>query len=461
MRVFTRGIIVERAVSCTEQILAWSSPRRSSARGRMITNAMNLAPASTGLATVLVFLLVVHGPMKASGSQAAFPEPSQKLLSNSDSHAHCARSMRESDGFICERDALWEIEKQAARRMAFKQAEPFSLMCRGTFSDRVPYAYGFLNAINWYEMYWEPELSCVKERVGIAGDGGKYVCHTDSLAPGKPCLVYSAGSNNDFSFEDAVHAIWPHCEIHTFDPTLISRGLEVKNQPYVNFHPWGLGGSNDPARMFFTLSEAMRRLGHEGREITIFKVDIEHSEYPAFEAMEREGSFPFQQLLIEVHNPKKNGQLFLTLRNNGFAIFSKETNYFTTQCMEYVFGRVGRAFFEIIDDPLVVRGYQCNASVITAGKAYPGARDQSRPSAAPRPQYDGNSQNKDSRGPSLIELEAELAGKRKRLDDVNDRLTKVPDPSHAAQIRSQIVQLQKDVGNLEQRIVALKSHLRM
>ena len=48
------------------------------------------------------------------------------------------------------------------------------------------------------------------------GDGGKWVCDPHRITEQKDCLVYSVGSNNDFSFEMAVlKDIGPHCEIHT------------------------------------------------------------------------------------------------------------------------------------------------------------------------------------------------------------------------------------------------------
>ncbi|KAA8499542.1 hypothetical protein FVE85_7127 [Porphyridium purpureum] len=419
---------------------------------------------------VLALVLVAYLRMPAPASLQA-NEPSVKIVHSDQRHSHCARSLRESDGFICERDDLWEIEKQAARRMADKQAVTFDLMCRGTFSGRVPYAYGFQQGVNWYQMYWEPELSCVKERVGVFGDGGKYVCHTDSLEPEKPCLVYSAGSNNDFSFEDDMHTIWPHCEIHTFDPTLKERHLQPKNPSYVNFHPWGLSGQNDPARMYFTLSEVMRRLNHTGRDITVFKVDIEHAEYETFEAMGREGSFPFQQLLIEVHDPKKNGQLFLMLREHGFAIFAKEVNFFGIPCcMEYVFGRVGRAFFEMIHDPWITKGYQCNESVINAGKLHPTGGDQkvgihhpmsrvqSSLGATPTSTLLGMERRKQR----LVSMEKDMAAKLAHIAELDKRAedeSAQGDAKRASQSRAEAEDLRIVVRNLEVKISAMKDML--
>ena len=67
--------------------------------------------------------------------------------------------------------------------------------------------------------YFEPEWNCEDEvRLGSAivssGDGPKFVCGSDVLASTEDCVVYSIGSNYDFSFEYAVNRIAPQCEIH-------------------------------------------------------------------------------------------------------------------------------------------------------------------------------------------------------------------------------------------------------
>ena len=67
--------------------------------------------------------------------------------------------------------------------------------------------------------YFKPEWNCEDEvRLGSAivssGDGPKFVCGSDVLASTEDCVVYSIGSNYDFSFEYAVNRIAPQCEIH-------------------------------------------------------------------------------------------------------------------------------------------------------------------------------------------------------------------------------------------------------
>lgn len=51
---------------------------------------------------------------------------------------------------------------------------------------------------------------------GKVGDGGKWICDAHRIREQEECLVYSIGSNNDFSFEASVlKDIGQHCEIHT------------------------------------------------------------------------------------------------------------------------------------------------------------------------------------------------------------------------------------------------------
>ncbi|VDI18203.1 Hypothetical predicted protein [Mytilus galloprovincialis] len=48
-------------------------------------------------------------------------------------------------------------------------------------------------------------------------DGGWNVCHDKPYRPPVPCLVYSFGINNDFSFDDFIVKTYG-CDVHSFDP---------------------------------------------------------------------------------------------------------------------------------------------------------------------------------------------------------------------------------------------------
>ena len=135
----------------------------------------------------------------------------------------------------------------------------------------------------FYQNHYEPDFVCRYERrIGKVGDGGKWICDPHRIAKQKECLVYSVGSNNDFSFEEAVlRDIGPHCEIHTFDFGDYAAGAERVgtrlhdgvNKTAVAYHQVGVG-LDDPPR-FKSLKTIVEELGHVNRTVDIFKIDCE------------------------------------------------------------------------------------------------------------------------------------------------------------------------------------------
>uniref|UniRef100_A0A7S0KEF8 Methyltransferase domain-containing protein n=1 Tax=Ostreococcus mediterraneus TaxID=1486918 RepID=A0A7S0KEF8_9CHLO len=202
--------------------------------------------------------------------------------------------------------------------------------------------------------YFEPEWTCEDEvRLGkgvvSSGDGPKFVCGSDVLASTKECIVYSIGSNYDFSFEYAVNKIAPQCEIHTFDGTLnltkraLPEGLKEKN---IHFHNWNivsdcrseeLAKLNSPSHCVF---DSLQKLNHhESTMINWLKIDCEGCEFtviPKFTG----SSVKIDQIMIEVHgtNALRIESLFSSLHNAGMMIFHKERNHWGCdgyRCVEY------------------------------------------------------------------------------------------------------------------------------
>ena len=200
-------------------------------------------------------------------------------------------------------------------------------------------------APEWYQRNWEPAFTCQHERrIGQMGDGGKWVCDPHRIHK-KSCLVYSVGSENDFSFEEAVWTmVSPECEIHTFDPTI---GEQPSNLPAgnIHFHPWGLAAQDDG--VFKTLPTIITELGHTGREIDIFKIDCEGCELNTYRGW-FEGATNIRQIQIELHGgtegrpPVQAQKLMLFLKSNGYVIFHKEPNiqHGGGSCVEYSFLRL-------------------------------------------------------------------------------------------------------------------------
>ena len=192
------------------------------------------------------------------------------------------------------------------------------------------------------------------DRVGKRGDGGKWVCDPWRLAVSEaPCLVYSFGSRNDFSFENSLLEILPDCEVHTFDHT--SNPPRPSDNSCIVFHKLGL--ASDAATStddLHTLGQIMTELNHTGRHIAVLKVDIESAEYPVFKSLlssNEELLLRVRQILLEIHFNKKSrapaiNEMMDGLHALGFAIFSKEPNLLTKgKCVEYSFVRLSKSFF--------------------------------------------------------------------------------------------------------------------
>ena len=196
------------------------------------------------------------------------------------------------------------------------------------------------------------------------GDGPKWVCDPHRIAVSanttKGCLVYSIGSNNDFSFETAVHDhISEKCEIHTFDPTV---GASPTEKPdFVDFHPWGLGSSDEDGKVVLkTMPTLVKDLGHENRQIDIFKIDCEGCEWTTYKDWFGSG-VNIKQVQVELHygtleddryahlehpGPVAHN-FFLHLESLGYVIFHKEPNTLGCKgnCIEFSLIKMEKSFW--------------------------------------------------------------------------------------------------------------------
>ncbi|CAF2064730.1 unnamed protein product [Rotaria magnacalcarata] len=249
----------------------------------------------------------------------------------------CRLSMKESDNWFCESDSDWK------RRKILHHIQDK----RNRISN---------SRSLFFQNNWEPTIQCAFERrLGNTGDGGKWVCDIHRFGGNNTkILVYSFGSNGDFSFERAIQEQFPKAEIHTFDLGVYQCPANV-----CTFHQVRLGdGKNDSSKSFQTI---VTDLGHARREIHLLKVDIEGSEYNLFEEMFRISTdktiqvMPYvRQILFEIHLPtdrselssQRTHRLFELFRANNYAIFHKEANLFDAQnVFEYALLHVNRAFF--------------------------------------------------------------------------------------------------------------------
>jgi hypothetical protein len=199
-------------------------------------------------------------------------------------------------------------------------------------------SYGGATGRVWYQNNWEPRIPCVEEmRMGLHGDGGKWVCDPLCLLVRNNCLVYSFGSNNQFDFEEAIVKAF-ECKAHTFDHTI---GTPVA-PPGITFHPFGLAGSKESTSAALkSIDEMIEENGHFNTTIDILKMDIEGAEFLFLsnprnvEWMKRS----VRQFLVEFHfqGPESQEKVARSLTDAGFRVFHKEPNTLGCggDCIEY------------------------------------------------------------------------------------------------------------------------------
>jgi len=201
--------------------------------------------------------------------------------------------------------------------------------------------------------------SCNKTCIGgkCGEDASKIACGVEDNQMEAPCVVYSIGGNNRWSFEDDIIKKTP-CEVHTFDCTGRESRFDKREHPRSTFHYVCLGSKNKKATKdygeFWTLEKIQKTLGHN--VIDLLKVDIEGYEFPMFESwptlthyMSSETALPMQ-VLVEVHYQThmpelgnrtrqwKFGTDMINLQarflNMGYAVVVRDDNKACRHCTE-------------------------------------------------------------------------------------------------------------------------------
>ncbi|CAF0883088.1 unnamed protein product [Adineta ricciae] len=266
------------------------------------------------LLCVVILLFVLHRIYQSCAKL-------DSSLANND----CEQSLLESDGFICESKAVWNERKQ------------------------IHHAQDDLNAVRhpdpvFFSTNWESTFHCSStRRIGTRGDGGKWVCDSYRLKSQANCLIYSVGSNGDFSFETEIKKLIPHCEVHAFDKNVYSCPTNV-----CTFHAITFGDGVVPNNSQ-SWPSIVQELNHTAKTIDILKIDIEGAEYSFFPHLFQSDKRTFpRQILVEVHptNITIIQGFFDLLRRNNYVIAIKENNlhagpYF----FEYAFLKMNPLFF--------------------------------------------------------------------------------------------------------------------
>jgi len=164
--------------------------------------------------------------------------------------------------------------------------------------------------------FFTPAFNCPHEteRVGILGDGGKWVCGLSKISPKKDCVIYSFGINDESSFEAALLEKTQHCQVWGYDFSVVDFGPEVRNIPYLkqrsHFQQWGLAGEDGPDNNppMYTLQTLMKMNGH--KFIDLLKIDVEGYEFPALASLFKAFKgrpLPIGQLQLEIHADRQPG----------------------------------------------------------------------------------------------------------------------------------------------------------
>jgi len=139
-------------------------------------------------------------------------------------------------------------------------------------------------------------------RLGNLLDGGWDICLAEPYRPKPPCLVYSFGINNDFSFDDAVSASF-NCTVRCFDPSMTAN--DHRRSANVWFYKTGIGGENTVngnGWKLQTLSTIIKSMNDSDVIIDYLKMDVEGSEWPSLTKMLLEGTLSkVKQFGIELH----------------------------------------------------------------------------------------------------------------------------------------------------------------
>ena len=166
-------------------------------------------------------------------------------------------------------------------------------------------------------------------RFGNIRDGGWNVCNDPKYTPKPPCIIYSFGINNDFSFDDAVSEIYG-CNVYSFDPSM--NKTNHKHSAKVWFYNVGIAGKDYTNNLKWdlrTLASIMEMLGHTNRKIDILKMDVESSEWPLLSHVLNTNILDnVGQLYLEFHNGTsiERLQLIKGLYDRGFRTFWSHMN---------------------------------------------------------------------------------------------------------------------------------------
>lgn len=202
-----------------------------------------------------------------------------------------------------------------------------------------------------------PVVQCpekVLESFG-AGDGEKRLCGT---IRNDDCLVISVGSHNEWDFEEALLAKYPHCRVHTLDCFADNAKVPATIQKQVTFHPICLGVRNEivDKRVFMTWLTFADKIGLS-KPPSALKMDIEGFEWALIPAIIKTGKFVPESFSFELHysthpmfttilwTPRLRtdpeiGLFMELLYNFGYVLVDRHDNPLCLHCTEIVISKL-------------------------------------------------------------------------------------------------------------------------
>jgi hypothetical protein len=192
----------------------------------------------------------------------------------------------------------------------------------------------------YYQSNWNPDFVCSEsEMLGQIGFGGHWVCDPWRLNK-DGCLVMNIGSasaaKNNFTFEGALKAKAPLCDIHVFDHVDYSH--LVPPGEVLTFHQIGLQGSDftkgNGETKTQTLLDLVQQTG-ASKKIDFLRLDCGGCEWSMFEDLQK---VDIRQMAFMAHHlhhlpspsrkdvsysPVKTAQVFQHLHDLGYVIYHK------------------------------------------------------------------------------------------------------------------------------------------
>ena len=107
-------------------------------------------------------------------------------------------------------------------------------------------------------------IHAINSRYHVQVDGDKFICLDAILAAKEPCIIYSFGINNEWTFEDQMDV--QGCSIYAYDHTIDAPAERGNN---IKFFKQGLGVGDSSLK---TLGNTVKDNGHADTPITYLKV---------------------------------------------------------------------------------------------------------------------------------------------------------------------------------------------